>query len=128
MVGGSTPPIGTICSFRKIITKSSKKFCFSIIFSIIHDVGRETFIPVYATIAQLVERRSCKPQVIGSIPIGGSIYFLGRYQSGQMGWTVNPLACLRGFESLSAHQKNILKSPLWRFFCTLFNIINPLLD
>ena len=31
-------------------------------------------LPVLACIAQLVEQRSCKPQVMGSSPIAGSIF------------------------------------------------------
>lgn len=65
----------------------------------------------YATIAQMVERLTCNEDVAGSIPAGGSLqgqtdcfsdYFwcgvmniatcTGRFQSGQMGQTVNLLA------------------------------------
>ena len=37
-----------------------------------------------------VEQLTCNQQVVGSIPITSSIYFLGRLQSGQMQRTVNP--------------------------------------
>ena len=48
----------------------------------------------FATIAQLVEQRFCKPPVVGSSPTSGSKVFeiMGVFQSGQMGQTVNLLS------------------------------------
>ena len=45
-----------------------------------------------ASVAQLVEQRFCKPSVIGSNPVTGSCCEKGRYQSGQLGQTVNLLS------------------------------------
>ena len=46
---------------------------------------------IEAEVAQLVEQLICNQQVVGSTPFLGSI-FMGSYQSGQMGRTVNPLS------------------------------------
>jgi hypothetical protein len=52
----------------------------------------------HATLAKLVEQLICNQQVVGSSPTSGSHQFLntelgrGRFQSGQMGRTVNPLS------------------------------------
>ena len=62
-----------------------------------------------AGVAQLVEQLICNQQVIRSNRIIGSIsknilHFSGRYQSGQMERTVDPLAeRLRRFESFPPH-------------------------
>jgi hypothetical protein len=49
------------------------------------------FHSFFATLAQLVEQLICNQQVVGSSPTSGSKK-RGRFQSGQMGRTVNPLS------------------------------------
>ncbi len=44
---------------------------------------------VDAGVAQLVEQRFCKPQVVGSIPFSSSRFFVEGYPSGQREQTVN---------------------------------------
>ena len=66
-------------------------------------ISRECTIK-QAALDQLVEQRICNQPGVGSSPIGGSVTYMGRYQSGQMGRTVNPLLRLRRFESCSPHQ------------------------
>jgi hypothetical protein len=62
-----------------------------------------------AGVAQLVEQLICNQQVIRSNRIIGSkaeVIYLGRYQSGQMERTVDPLAeRLRRFESFPPHHE-----------------------
>src|SRR5262245_36832015 len=56
---------------------------------------RVVLIKLQARVAQLVEQLICNQLVGGSSPFSGSRNFMfrmGRFQSGQMGRTVNPLS------------------------------------
>ena len=82
------------------------------------------FTNFIAEVAQLVEQRFCKPQVVGSSPSFGSIYIhfqsdkniyslVGRYRSGQTGQTVNLLAFAFGGSNPPLPTIKDLK--IWRF-------------
>lgn len=70
----------------------------------------------------MVEQLICNQQVAGSIPIVGCL-LTERFQSGQMGWTVNPLALPSEVQILpSPHAK--AQPSGWAFACGAFDRVD----